>query len=265
MTQYLAPGALLRTWRQRRHLSQMDLALDADISTRHLSFVETGRSRPSREMLLHLAELLDIPLRERNTLLTTAGFAPAFVARKLDDPGLAAARGAIDLVLNGHDPYPALAVDRHWTLVSANPAALRLLGGVDATLLAPPVNVLRVSLHERGLGSRLRNALEWREHVLARLRRQVDQTADPVLAELFDELASYPVPHSSGSSERSSMDYAGVVIPMRLATPLGTVSMFSTTTVFGTPIDITLSELAIESFFPADADSAALLRRLAGV
>lgn len=244
----------------------MDLALEAEISTRHLSFVETGRSQPSRDMLLHLAELLDIPLRERNTLLTTAGFAPIYAARKLDDPELTAARAAIELVLNGHDPYPALAVDRHWRLVSANTAAMRLLGGVDASLLEPPVNVLRVSLHDRGLGPRLLNGREWREHVLARLRRQIDQTADPLLAELFDELASYPVPPAdSPAGDTMKRDYAGVVIPMRLSTPLGPLTLFSTTTVFGTPVDVTLAELAIESFFPADAESAALLRRLAGL
>src|SRR6516164_1267377 len=178
-------GGLLRQWRQRRRLSQLDLACDAGISTRHLSFVETGRAQPSREMLLHLAEQLDVPLRERNVLLVAAGYAPVFRERSLEDPALAAARTAIDLVLAGHEPFPAIAVDRHWRLVSANKAVGVLLAGVDQDLLRQPVNVLRVALHPDGLAPRTVNLAEWRAHLLARLRRQIELTADPELIKLL--------------------------------------------------------------------------------
>jgi transcriptional regulator with XRE-family HTH domain len=254
-------GALLREWRQRRRLSQLDLALDAEISARHLSFLETGRSRPSREMVLRLAERLDVPLRERNLLLTAAGFAPAFRERRLDDPALAAARAAVDLVLAAHEPFPAIAVDRHWTLVASNAAAMRLLADVAPTMLQPPVNVLRLSLHPDGLAPRIANLTAWRAHVLERLRRQVELSADRVLAELLAELRLY-----SGVDDRKARvasDYAGVVIPLELATAAGTLAFFSTTTVFGTPVDITLSELALEAFFPANAATAAALRAMA--
>ena len=257
-------GTLLRDWRQRRHLSQLDLACEADVSTRHLSFVETGRAQPSREMVLHLAELLDVPLRERNSLLVAAGYAPIFPERPLDDPALTAARNAVNLVLSGHEPNPAIAVDRRWTLVAANRAAGRLLAGIAGEQLAPPVNVLRLSLHPRGLASRIQNYAEWRAHVMSRLRRQIDITADAALMELADELAAYPAPAAAGSGSPPAEDaYAGVVVPLRLATDAGVLSLFGTITVFGTPVDITLSELAVESFFPADASTADILRRLA--
>src|SRR5688500_15414532 len=187
-------GGLLREWRQRRRMSQLDLALDAEISTRHLSFVETGRSLPSRSMVLTLAERLEVPLRERNVLLTAAGYAPVFPQRPLDDPTLQAARQAVELVLKGHEPYPALAVDRHWTLVASNATVAPLLSGADPALLAPPVNVLRLSLHPRGLAPKIANLAEWRRHLLERLRRQVDLTADPALAELMTELRGFPAP-----------------------------------------------------------------------
>lgn len=256
-------GELLREWRQRRRLSQLDLALEADISTRHLSFVETGRSQPSREMLLHLAERLDIPLRERNILLTAAGYAAVFQERALADPALQAARKAIDLVLAGHEPYPALAIDRHWTLVAANAVVPRLLAGVEAALLAPPVNVLRLSLHPQGLAPRIANLVQWRAHLITRLHHQIDVTADPVLVALLAELREYPVPAAAAPHPHAEPDYAGVVVPLQLVMPSGTLSFLSTTTLFGTPVDITLSELAIESFFPADAATAAALQQLA--
>src|SRR5436309_4589141 len=193
MTAALSPiGHHLRSGRERRRMSQLALALEAEISSRHLSFVETGRSRPSREMVLRLAERLDVPLREQNTLLVAAGFAPAFPERRLSDAALASARNAVELVLAGHAPNPALAVDRHWSLVSANAAAERLLRGIDSNLLTPPVNVLRVSLHPAGLATRIVNFGEWRAHIFDRLRRQVHATADPILAALRDELAGYP-------------------------------------------------------------------------
>jgi len=253
-------GDHLREWRQRRRLSQLDLACEADISTRHLSFLETGRSQPSREMVLHLAERLEVPLRERNMLLVAAGYAPVFPERKLDDPALGAARRAIDLVLKGHEPYPALLIDRHWTLIAANGAVAPLLAGVDAQLLESPVNVLRLSLHPDGLAPRIANLAEWRAHLFDRLRHQIDVTADPVLAELLRELRAYPAPHGRAATAPSPAPYDGVVVPLQLATDAGILSFFSTTMVFGTPVDITLAELALEAFFPSDAATASALR-----
>ncbi|MBX4930744.1 helix-turn-helix domain-containing protein [Rhizobium bangladeshense] len=251
-------GDYLREWRQRRRMSQLDLALEAEISQRHLSFIESGRATPSREMLLHLAERLEVPLRERNPLLLAAGFAPIFAERKLDDPALEAARRAVDMVLKGHEPFPALAVDRHWTLVTANAAIARLLSGiVDQSLLTPPVNVLRISLHPQGLASHIVNHSEWRSHLLDRLRQQIAASGDPILETLLKELRSYPVSERPGENHP---DYAGIAVPLRLSTKAGLLSLISTTTVFGTPVDITLSELAVESFFPADEETAAILR-----
>ena len=258
-------GHLLREWRQRRRMSQLDLACEAEISSKHLSFLETGRSLPSRDMVLHLAERLEIPLRERNVLLVAAGYAPVFPERALDDPELQAARKAVDLVLAGHEPYPALAIDRHWTLVAANNAIPPLLTGVATELLQPPVNVLRLSLHPAGLAPRIANLPEWRAHLLARLRHQIDLTADHMLVELMRELRDYPPP--DGAQWRShaiDRNDAGVIVPLRLVTDGGVLTFISTTTMFGTPIDITLSELALESFFPADAATAAALRGATG-
>src|SRR5215831_17695493 len=201
-------GEHLREWRQRRHLSQLDLAGDAEISARHLSFVETGRSSPSRDMVLHLAERLDVPLRERNVLLVAAGYAPAYTERSLDDPALAGVRKAVDLVLAGHAPYPALAIDRHWTLVSANEAVAPLLTGVDAELLEPPVNVLRLSLHPAGLAPRIANLPEWRGHLLERLRRQIEVSGDAELARLMAELRAYPVAAVRANKAVADANYA---------------------------------------------------------
>lgn len=257
-------GALLREWRLRRHWSQLDLACEADVSTRHLSFLETGRSQPSRQMVLHLAELLDVPLRERNVLLAAAGYAACFHERSLDDPALAAARKAVDLVLRGHEPYPAIAVDRHWTLVAANRPAGALLAGLPPAHVQPPVNVLRLSLHPEGLAPRIVNYAEWRAHLLARLKRQIDVSGDAVLKDLLEELTAYPPPAAAPQGAASThSDYGGVVVPLRLATDAGVLLLFGTITVFGTPVDITLSELALESFYPADAASAAILARIA--
>jgi transcriptional regulator with XRE-family HTH domain len=240
-------------------MTQLDLALEAEISTRHLSFIETGRAQPSRAMLFRLAEQLQLPLRERNALLVAGGFAPAFPERPLADPALRAPRAAIELLLEAHEPYPALAIDRHWTLVAANGAVTRLLQGVAPSLLEPPVNVLRLSLHPEGLGPRIANRAEWRAHLLMRLRRQVTTSGDPVLADLLRELTALAAPHDDGR-ENGGADYADVIVPFKLITPAGVLSFISTTTVFGTPLDITLSELAIESFFPADAATADRLR-----
>ncbi len=259
-------GSQLREWRQRRRLSQLDLSVDAEVSTRHLSCVETGRAMPSREMVLRLAERLEVPLRERNRLLAAAGFAPMFAERRLDDPALAAARTALDQLLAAHEPFPALAVDRHWNLIAHNAAAAPLMTrGVAAELLAPPVNVLRVSLHPQGLAPRIVNLAQWRAHLLERVRHQATVTADPLLAALLDELLAYPAPvlddaaaHASGPALASA-----IVVPLVLDTPFGTLSLISTMTVFGTPVEVTLSELALETFFPADAATAEALRALA--
>ncbi|HEV7334546.1 MAG TPA: helix-turn-helix transcriptional regulator [Bosea sp. (in: a-proteobacteria)] len=259
-------GHLIRDWRQLRRLSQLDLALEAEISQKHLSFIESGRSAPSRDMVLHLAENLGVPLRERNALLLAAGYAPVYLERSLEDPGLQAARSAIDLLLKGHEPYPALAVDRHWTLLAANAAVAPLLAAVtEAELLRPPVNVLRLSLHPGGLAPVVLNLAEWRGHLLARLRQQIRATADPVLAELLVELSGYPMPaaplHRGKASEDSEPP---VVVPLQLRFGETTLSLISATTVFGTPVDVTLSELALETFFPADQATAEALRAIAG-
>jgi transcriptional regulator with XRE-family HTH domain len=255
-------GALLRDWRQRRRLSQLDCALEAEISQKHLSFIESGRASPSRAMVLHLSEALAVPLRERNAILLAAGFAPVFPERSLDDPALAPARAAIDMILKGHEPYPALAVDRRWMLVSANAAVNALLGLVeDQSLLTPPVNVLKLSLAPGGLAPHIVNFGEWRAHILTRLAQQVRISGDPALAALREALARLPSPHET-EGEDSAEPLGGVAISLRLRTPAGVLSLISTTTVFGTPVDVTLSELALETFFPADEATAALLRTL---
>ena len=260
--QVQAVGGLLRTWRQRRRLSQLTLACEAGISSRHLSFLETGRSSPSREMILLLAEQLDIPLRERNVLLTAAGFAPMFLERPLADPSLEAAKKAIELVLTGHEPFPALVIDRHWTLIAANSAIPPLLAGADPSLLQAPVNVLRLSLHPAGLAQRIVNLPQWRAHLLERLRRQIELTADPGLRTLLNDLLAYPRANQL-KTDRSNenRDYAGIVVPLELITTDGVLAFFSTTTVFGTPLDVTLSELALEAFYPANRSTSEILRR----
>ncbi|HKT99239.1 MAG TPA: helix-turn-helix transcriptional regulator [Paraburkholderia sp.] len=254
-------GELLREWRQRRRMSQLLLATEADISTRHLSFVESGRSLPSREMVMHLAERLDVPLRERNALLVAAGYAPLYRERPLDDPQLAAAREAVELVLRGHEPYPALAVDRHWNIVAANASLAPLVGDASPALLAAPVNALRLSLHPDGVAPRIVNWHAWRAHLLARLQRQIEASADPALVALHDELAAYPAPrHALPAAAEPHAHQHQIAVPLRIRTTLGELSFYSTTTVFGTPVDITLSELAIEAFFPADTQTAQTLR-----
>ena len=248
-------GGRLRDWRQRRRLSQLDLALDAEISARHLSFVETGRATPSRDMVLRLAAELDVPLRERNALLLAAGYAPVFAERPPDDRSLRQAMGAIETVLAAHDPFPALAIDRHWNLVSANRGAQALLAGIASSLLEPPVNVLRVSLHPDGAASRIENLGEWKAHLLHRLRKQVEATADPVLLDLFEELKAYPAPPAGPP------DPAAIAVPLCVRSARGTMRFLSTTMLFGTPLEVTLSELAIEIFLPADAETVERLRR----
>jgi transcriptional regulator with XRE-family HTH domain len=248
-------GKLLRGWRERRRLTQLDLALRAEVSTRHLSFVETGRSRPTSEMILRLAQQLDVPLRERNVLLLSGGYAPAYPANELSDPPMSAVHEAIEHVLRAHEPFPAVVIDARWELVAANDTVPVLTEGAAAALLEPPVNVLRLSLHPDGMASRIVNLAEWRAHLLDRLSRDIECTADPELIALRDELATYPSPQPM-----SRPDNRAILVPLRLRVHDAVLSLFSTTTVFGTPRDITLSELAIESFYPADAPTAAFLR-----
>src|SRR5438132_4615368 len=258
-TQPVHIGDHLREWRQRRHLSQLDLAGDAEISARHLSFVETGRAAPSRDMVLKLAERLEVPLRERNALLVAAGFAPAFPQRPLDDPQLKPARAAIDLVLKAHEPNPALAYDRHWNLVSANRMVAPLLEGVPERLLGQPFNVLRLAFHPEALAPRTVNLAEWCGHLLERLHRQCEATADPELIKLYNDLKAYPIPARTAPLPPDN----NVAIPLKLRHNGEVLSFISTTMVFGTPVDITLSELALETFFPADDLTAERMRKIA--
>ena len=256
-----AVGGLLREWRQRRRLSQLDLACDAGISTRHLSFVETGRAHPSRDMVLHLSEQLDVPVRERNVLLVAAGYAPIFPERPLADPALAAARTAMDLVLERQKPYPAFALDRHWNIVASNAALPDLYDGVAPDLLEPPVNAMRLSLHPQGLARNIVNLAEWRAHLLHRLRHQVELTADRTLIDLLREVTDYPAPVAR-QAPVTNVEH-DIAIPFRIKTTSGVLSFFSMTTVFGTPVDVMLSELALELFFPADDDTGVAVQRIA--
>lgn len=258
-------GALLRTWRRRRRISQLELACEAGISQRHVSFVESGRSAPSRDMVLRLAEQLDVPLRDRNAMLVAAGFAPLYRDRSLESPGLEQARRAVTALLEAHAPNPALAVDRHWQLVAANRTIALLLDGIDPDLLEPPVNVIRVSLHPRGLAPRIGNIRQWRAHVIARLMRQVDVSGDAVLAALLEEVKGFPVPASALPHRAPAADpLAGIAVPLVIEVGGVRLAFLSATTIFGTAVDITLSELAIESFLPADAATAEALVGLAG-
>lgn len=252
-------GAHLRAWRAHRGRSQLDLSLDAEISQRHLSCVESGRASPSRDMVLRLAEHLRVPLRARNTLLMAAGYAPAFAERPLDAPEMAPARAAVQRILDLHAPHPALAMDRHWNLVLANAAMAPLLDGVtEPSLLAPPVNLLRLAMHPAGLAPRIANLAELRAHMFERLHAQLEASADPGLAALRQELAGYPAP----PHKPPAIPSGAIAVPLELQTREGPISFLSTLTVFGSPSEITLSELAVEAFFPADPESAARLARL---
>lgn len=252
-------GDHLRAWRLRRRRSQLDLAVDAGVSARHLSFLETGRARPSREMVVHLAEHLDVPLRERNVVLMAAGFAPAYEERSLEEPEMASVRQAVELVLRAQEPYPAIAVDRHWNVVLTNAATGLFLDGVPADLLGPPTNAYRIGLHPDGLARRVANFDDYAHHLVARLRHDVSVSFDPGLVALLEEVESYPNVAGVGTPPPSR---GSVVLPIRLAHPAGELALFSTITTFGTPIDVTVAELAIESFFPADGHTAAILQDL---
>ena len=246
-------GVLIKEWRQRRRLSQLDLAIAANVSSRHLSFVETGRSRPTSEMILHLAEHLDVPLRDRNALLLAGGYAPAYPERPLAATELQAVKNALTHVLAGHEPYPAAVVNRWWELVDANSGIALFTGHVNQELLEPPVNVLRLSLHPDGMAPRIANLPEWRAHLLARLHRQAQAAGDQRLAALHDELAAYP----GGQSQLPQT--TDVVVPLRYRADDEELSFISITAMVGTPMDVTVEELAIESFYPADETTAAAL------
>jgi transcriptional regulator with XRE-family HTH domain len=256
-------GELLRDWRQRRNLSQMEVSLDSAVSSRHLSFIETGRARPSREMVLHLAERLEVPLRERNRLLLAAGFAPEYRERSLEDEEMAPVRGALDRFLKAHEPFPAIVVDGGWNMVAGNAAIGLLVEEIAPELLAdPPPNALRLTLHPDGMAPRIVNFAEWSGHLMHRLRRAAAITADAGLRELHDELAEYPdvrldPPQGHGVGEE-------IVLPLRLRRGDDVLELFSTMTTFGSAVDITLTELSVEAFYPADERTALLLRQAVG-
>ncbi|MFI5754629.1 helix-turn-helix domain-containing protein [Streptomyces sp. NPDC051569] len=254
-------GQLLRDWRGRRRLSQLQLALDTDISTRHLSFIETGRSRPSGDMILRIAEQLDVPLRERNRLLLAGGYAPVYRESALDAPEMSTVRGALRQILAGHDPYPALIVDRGWNLVDANAGIELFTRGVAEDLLAEPLNVLRLSLHPEGMAPRIVNLGDWRAHLLGRLHRQMVATEDAGLIELYKELSAYPSVRSHGRTEPEAhpLGAADVVVPLRYRHGERELSFFSMTALFGTPLAVAIEDLAIESFYPADEATARAL------
>lgn len=261
----VAFGPRLRHWRQQRGMSQLALALQAEVSTRHLSWLETGKAQPSRAMVLRLAAQLQVPLAERNQLLVAAGHAPAWPRRTLDDPALAVALQTVRRLLAAHDPYPAIAVDRHWNLLAHNRIALLLMQGVAAHLLEPPINVVRLCLHPQGLAPAIVNLRQWQAHLLGQLRPPPGMVPDALQQALIDDvqaaMAADPTPVIAGLDDDSG---AGLVLPLRLRTPFGELHLIGTITVFGTPQDVLLSELAIESFFPADEATAALLQRMMG-
>jgi transcriptional regulator with XRE-family HTH domain len=250
-------GDLLRDWRRRRRLSQLDVSLDAAVSARHLSFVETGRSKPSRELVLHLAEFLDVPLRERNALLLAAGYAPAYSATDLDAAQARAVRESLGHLLAGHEPYPAVVFDRYGDVVLTNRAVGPLLEGADPALLDPPVNVYRLGLHPGGLAPRIRDRAGWTAHLVHRLTRLERLTGDRRLTRLLAEVRGYP-----GVVEALAARPPGseLLMTVQLASPPGELALHTTVTSFGDPQDVTLSELAVESFFPADEPTRDLLR-----
>jgi transcriptional regulator with XRE-family HTH domain len=254
-------GDLLREWRRRRRLSQFELALEAGVSSRHLSFVENGRARPSAQMVLQLAEQLDVPLRDRNRLLLAAGYAPAFAQHDLDAPEMGPVRDALEQLLRAHEPYPALVIDAHWGLVAANRAVERLIDGVAPHLLEPPVNVLRLSLHPDGLAPRIVNLSEWRTHLLERLAREAVASGDAALTALLVELDGYPTGDPGPSVDAA---FADVAVPLRLRYRDGELAFISTRTTFGTAVDVTVAELSIESFFPTDHETGEVMRSLLG-
>ncbi|MFI5961955.1 helix-turn-helix domain-containing protein [Streptomyces asoensis] len=262
-------GPLLRAWRERRRMSQLDLALRADSSARHISFVETGRSRPSEEMVLRLAEHLDVPVRERNALLLAAGHAPRYPQTPLDDPALDALRDGLERLLRGYEPYPALVMDARYDVVAANRGIAMLLDGVPGPLLEPPLNAMRLTLHPRGLAPRIHNLREWRGHLLAQMERQIALYRSAPLRELYEEVAAYPVPQDRPGTGDHPADAAAdpvpyFALPMRIEHEGRVLSFISSVSTFNTPMDVTVAELAVETFLPADPATVKYLRTLAG-
>lgn len=258
-------GTLLREWRQRRRLSQLELALLADTSARHLSCVETGRALPSRTMVLRLSAALDVPLRERNTLLMAADYAPAYRESSLDDEEMASIRSALDMMMTAHEPYPAVVVDRLWNVVTGNRAMAVLMDGIPPHLLEPRPNVFRLTLHPEGLAARLANLDQVRALTLARLQGQVSATGDAELRALHEEVSGYPAPAGwEAGPAAPAVQPSPIQVPLRIRTPLGELALFGTMTTFGTPADVTLSELAIELFYPLDDFTTEVLKGLAG-
>lgn len=257
-----AVGPLVRDWRTRRRRSQMDLALDVGVSPRHLSFVETGRSRPSPELILAVADRLDVPLRERNALLLAAGYAPRYAETSLGADVMGRVRGALQRLLDTHDPYPGVVIDRMWNVVLANAAAMVLVDGLPTDVLGPPMNVFRVCLHPDGLAKRTLNFPDWSAYLLGELRRVAVLSADPALDRIAEEVARYPnVAALGGWRDRVPADEPSLLVPLRLDVGGRELSLFTTLTTFGTPQDVTLAELAVELFFPADEPTDAVLRR----
>ncbi|MEU1278104.1 helix-turn-helix transcriptional regulator [Streptomyces sp. NPDC005805] len=262
-------GPLLRSWRERRRVSQLELALRADSSARHISFVETGRSRPSEEMVLRLAEHLDVPVRERNALLLAAGYAPRYAETPVDAPALGALREGIDQLLTGYEPYPALVVDGTYTVVAANRGITMMLDEVPAHLLAPPLNAMRLTLHPEGLAPRIRNLPEWRGHLLEQMERQIALSRSAALRALYEEVAAYPLPATAegtgevgGEEPRDERPYPYFALPLRIEYDGRVLSFVSSISTFNTPLDVTVAELAIETFLPADPETVAYLRTL---
>ncbi|QNP66294.1 helix-turn-helix domain-containing protein [Streptomyces genisteinicus] len=262
-------GPLLRGWRERRRISQLELALRADSSARHISFVETGRSRPSEDMVLRLAEHLDVPMRERNALLLAAGYAPRYTETPVDAPALGALREGIETLLKGYEPYPALVVDGSYTVVAANSGVLMLLDGVPAHLLAPPLNAMRLTLHPEGLAPRIRNLPEWRGHLLAQMERQIALVRSEPLRRLYEEVAAYPPPERAGDlpddpapDGGAAVPYPYFALPLRIEHGGRLLSFVSSISTFNTPLDVTVAELAIETFLPADAETVEYLGSL---
>lgn len=257
-------GPLLRAWRERRRVSQLELALRADSSARHISFVETGRSRPSEEMVLRLAEHLDVPVRERNSLLLAAGYAPRYSETPLDDPALGALREGLERLIQGYEPYPALVVDATYTVVAANRGITMLLDGVPESLLQPPLNAMRLTLHPEGMAPRIRNLGEWRGHLLAQMERQIALHRSEPLRALFEEVAAYPAPETLDDGEQPADSVPYFALPMRIEHDGRVLSFVSSISTFNTPMDVTVSELAIETFLPADPATAKYLHALGG-
>ncbi|WP_405865125.1 helix-turn-helix transcriptional regulator [Streptomyces sp. NBC_01515] len=255
-------GPLLRAWRERRRVSQLELALRADSSARHISFVETGRSRPSEEMVLRLAEHLDVPVRERNSLLLAAGYAPRYSETPLDDPALDALREGLERLIQGYEPYPALVVDAGYTVVAANRGITMLLDGVPESLLQPPLNAMRLTLHPQGMAPRIRNLGEWRGHLLAQMERQIALHRSEPLRALYEEVAAYPAPETDGDADEQPTPVPHFALPMRIEHDGRVLSFVSSIATFNTPMDVTVSELAIETFLPADPATAKYLHAL---